>query len=978
MKKAIRQSIIFCLLVMMALPNVWANEKSKQRKPTLMAKVGARHQALVLKDLDVEVRIHGSLVQTKMTMTFFNPHDRILEGQFLFPLPDGAFVSGYALDVNGRMVDGVVVEKKKARVVFEKIVRRGIDPGLVEWVKGNNFKTRVYPIQPGGTRTISLSYVSQTFTRQGESFFRLPIGFDRKVDTFSLKVEAIQARKKPVVLEGVPAAFRFRRVGNGFQAKIRLKDYRLDRHLLIRLPAQVRQSVQVEKGSDGQYYFSVNLPEKVAGLRRKPVKSSNPGSQKKRMTIFWDASHSRGSFSHQRELRLIRDYLLSIQSEMISVRLVLFRDKQAKPVTFHIAKKERKAQIETLLQKIEDTDYDGGTCMASVSPLRGVEKPDIYLLFSDGISTFGDERPGDFKVPVYAFSSSPGANSSLLRHLARTSGGVYFNLGQLADAEVLRSIGRKAYSFISLDSRSGTVCSTFPRGPQPVPGRFRLCGKLLKDETDITLNFGVAGRILKRITVKISKRDADAGKLLQTFWAQKKIADLVVFARQNRDELIRIGKKYGLVTPGTSLMVLERLEQYVEFGIEPPESMPQMRHQYKKLVSGRQESLETLKKEKIEEVVRLWQERVKWWNRTFKDAPARPVAPSEIEEEIDEKQFGFDFGVEGGVAGGVEGGVSGAVLPLSIDPAPASTPPPSISIKPWTPSTPYLAEIKAAGPDKAFARYMEQKVIYGNSPAFYLDCADYFLEQNRQALCVQILSNIAELELEDARLLRVLGHRLNQLEKLELSSQVFETVLKLRPEEPQSFRDLALVLARLKKYKRAIDLLYHVVTTRWDRFLGIEVTALMELNRFLAQAKAAGIDGFDIDPRLVKLLDVDVRIVLTWDTDSTDMDLWVTDPLKEKTYYQNRLSRIGGLMPYDFTEGYGPEEYVLKKAVPGKYKIQVNYYGSQAQTLLGPVTLQVDIFTNWGRKDQRKKSITLRLKERKEVITVGDVRFHKP
>jgi hypothetical protein len=42
------------------------------------------------------------------------------------------------------------------------------------------------------------------------------------------------------------------------------------------------------------------------------------------------------------------------------------------------------------------------------------------------------------------------------------------------------------------------------------------------------------------------------------------------------------------------------------------------------------------------------------------------------------------------------------------------------------------------------------------------------------------------------------------------------------------------------------------------------------------------------------------------------------------------------------------------------------------------VTLQVDIFTNWGRKDQRKKSITLRLKERKEVITVGDVRFHKP
>jgi len=77
----------------------------------------------------------------------------------------------------------------------------------------------------------------------------------------------------------------------------------------------------------------------------------------------------------------------------------------------------------------------------------------------------------------------------------------------------------------------------------------------------------------------------------------------------------------------------------------------------------------------------------------------------------------------------------------------------------------------------------------------------------------------------DTPYLRALGHRLEQIGELQLAARTFEEVLRLRTEEPQSFRDLALVLARLKQFERAMQLLAHVVMNRWDRFDEIEVIA---------------------------------------------------------------------------------------------------------------------------------------------------------
>ena len=355
-----------------------------------------------------------------------------------------------------------------------------------------------------------------------------------------------------------------------------------------------------------------------------------------------------------------------------------------------------------------------------------------------------------------------------------------------------------------------------------------------------------------------------------------------------------------------------------------------------------------------------------------------------------------DFGAVGG-----GGGAPARVLAASPrDPSkPGEASPnasgPSITIKPWDPETPYLIAIRKASADDVYDVYLQQRKKFGAAPAFYLDCADHFLKNGQTELGVRILTNIAELDLESAPLLRIVAHRLQQIDQLDLAIDLFEKVLAMRPEEPQSYRDLALVFAERAELAmkdpgqlsdrtrndlvRSMDLLNKVILGTWDgRFPEIEVIALMEFNRLITKIRSDDRTkdiSVPLDSRLVKMLDLDVRISLTWDADATDIDLWVTEPSGEKCFYSHALTTIGGLISKDFTQGYGPEEYCLRRLMPGSYTVQANFYGSSQQKLAGPTTIQATIFTNYGRPDEKRRSITLRLVGNKETIDIGTIKL---
>ncbi len=126
-------------------------------------------------------------VRVSTSFVFTNPNGRSIAGEFEFPIPEDAVVCGYRLEVNGEMTPAAVCDKETARVAFENETRKRVDPGLVEHVKGNVWKTRIFPLEPGKPRRAEVDYIAPkknagkdavgtVYERDGNEVYRARIG----------------------------------------------------------------------------------------------------------------------------------------------------------------------------------------------------------------------------------------------------------------------------------------------------------------------------------------------------------------------------------------------------------------------------------------------------------------------------------------------------------------------------------------------------------------------------------------------------------------------------------------------------------------------------------------------------------------------------------------------------------------------------------------------------------------------------------
>ncbi len=1109
------------------------------QSPQLLVKDGDKPHPIALSKADIHVEIAGQFAQTTMTLTFRNDADRVLEGELVFPLPENAAVCSYALDVNGTLVDAVTIDKDKARVVFETEVRKGVDPGIVEKVQGNNFRTRIYPIPARGVRTVRVQYVSDLVaTSPTDLAYSLPLNWESPVAAASIKVEVIKSAIEPKIAAGGLDNLKFAKWEDRFVAEQKFENIALKTTLSIALPEIPKNLVAIEKKTKyaisvenldpktieqfarTDYYFAVtNVPP--ADLALVDAQSIKPA----RIAIAWDASLSRGDVDHKRELALLEKHIKSLGDVIVEV--VAFRNTPDAARTFWI----KKGDATEVLKYLSSTIYDGGTALSAVefgkrtvaerNTPRDETLPAIayWLLCSDGLSNLGPDLPAKVETPIYSITADPRANHALLRHLSAKSGGAYINLGRLTDDQAVASLTASPYSLISVAYNKDEVADVYPSVAQPVQGRITIAGKLLAKSAKITLNYGRGQTITQSVPIELKQDGATETGLIPRYWAQAKLSELGLDEDRNQSEIASLGKEFNLVTAFTSMIVLERVEQYVEYKIIPPKTRPEVYTEFMKQIEQNHAVAKGENESKINRVLAMWNNRLAWWNQKFEyaadlkfknpatkgeiqavagtagaaladgaaphplptpmpNSPAvnspRPADSAPQEHGEGRPALGLERGgrserarnqsdmarreggasnstaaqreagaagggrAQGGGGGGGGGGLFGGggvaagddrrsdertVEQLARDPhgpftgvqrdtiynagkpsgdAKGDINLATITIKEWSPDAPYLKALAAAKPEDQYALYSDQSKQLRSTPAFYLDCAEFFEKHGQRALAIRILTNIPELGLDDGRLLRIAAHKLQEMGELDLAIDLFEKVAKLRPEEPQSFRDLALALAGRAEssasvgtmlwvmqgrpspaadYARSLELLHKVVMNQWQRFDEIEVIALMEANRIIARSQSLLATGNPqlathanpFDPRLIKLLDPDLRIVLTWDTDNTDIDLHVVEPTGEECFYSHNRTTIGGAMSRDFTQGYGPEEYILRKLMPGEYKIKVHFYGNRDQKLVGPTTVQATVITNFGKATEKRQALTLRLKDAKDWVDVGSV-----
>lgn len=938
----------------------------------------------------IEARIVGHLAETTMTLTFGNSTDRNLAGDLYVPLPADATVSGYALDVAGQLVDGVVVPKDEARRIFEAEVRKGVDPGLVEWTRGNVFKTRVFPIPPRGSRTVRLSWVAPLDTDDAGSVYALPLAFEDKLDEAHVRVEVLQQDKAPALEGGDAISLRF---DTRHVAETRIKDRPLVASLKVRVPPEVARPRFMRSALPAHargIWFSlrdeVAAPPSVAPLRPR------------RVHVFWDASRSRATADHARELRVIQGWLAGLGT--VEVELTPFRDRAAESRRYALPK-----DAERFAADVGALVYDGGTLLESLHEVRsGPSWADAVLVVTDGISTLGPATAGSLGAPTWVLSSGTVRAPATLRAFASRNGGAFLDLDRISDADALAAIGRPAFSLVGLEVLSGEVADLTPTAPHPSLGPTDIAGRLLSRTANLRLSWGVPGQPPSVVRTHALNAPAEVpeGEVLRFFWAQQRLAALMAEPERNADAMVTLGRAHTLVTPGTSLLVLETLEQYLTWDVEPPATWKEMHTRWTESRRERLQIAADLEKSRLEEVATAWRAELEWYAREFDPNPTLRKPPSkgarrdgravgEAEEAMDRRgappspamapemeaaadapepaprEVAAEAKKEaGGDGDGDDGGVDA-----------------TIAISPWNPDVPWTRALKAAAVGAREEVYLAQRELHGTAPSFYLDASDFFLGVNDRARGLRVLTNLAELRLDDPALLRILGHRLAQLDELSLAIAIFEQVHQLRPEEPQSLRDLALVLGRralehgtgAADLDRALSLLAELIKRRWDRFDGIEIIALYEFNRLATLGAKLKLAPLPLDDRFVKSTPLDIRIAMSWDADLTDMDLHVVEPSGEEAYYSNNLTQLGGRVSRDFTQGYGPETYSLRRAMKGVYRIRTKFFSSAAVRLAGAVTLQVDVWTNWSRPGEKRQSMTLRLTDSKEEFLVGEIKL---
>jgi len=930
--------------------------------PTLSVFNTSGKEKIEISQLDVKVEVVGNIATTTYDIVFYNPYDRILEGEFSMPLKDQQEVCRYAIDVNGKLGEGVIVEKVKARQTFEAIVRKNIDPGIITKTKGNAFKTKVYPIPAKGSKRIVLGL---TETLKGDAKilkYILAFNTTKTIDNFSLDVKVLKSESK----ERAKTSFqniKFDNQDDAYVLNFERKNYTPTQDIKFTIPRFSKKDYQLFTCDfEGETYFYLNA--KAENLQQ--IEKQTPDC----IAIYWDNSFSASKRNLDKELRFLNLYLKSLNRD-VEVNLVSFNQDVAKNKVFSTS------NTQEIITYIKSLKNDGATCFDEIKIL---EKMDEVLLFSDGVNTIGTENLKTNKAPIFSINSSSGSNYSFLKGLALSTNGAFINLNVHDEKMALQLVTKDSEKFLSCTYDKKEIKEVYPKNPMHISDYIEVSGILLKENAQLKINFGSRKGVTQTKTFTISKQKSNP--VVSRIWATKKIAYLNANYQENKETIFDLSQKHTILSKNTSLLVLDRIEDYVAHKIVPPK---ELKEEYYQLLAQKKNDFP--KEKTAQEIKELNDTRfnrlVAWYEKPIvKKSGIKADRMTVIEEirvvedsiENDEEIILEEIAEPDGEDVFYEG-IPSRVVNGNETKKKRSKNKASIKVLAWIPDAPYMKELRAVEDNQLSALYSHLKEENKNRPSFYIQVADLFFKKEKHQEAIRILSNIIELDLENPELLKVVARKFLDENETDLAVKIYTEIKDLRPEEPQSYRDLALAYTQNKEYQKALDTYGFILSKFWNRFEEIKDVVYNEINSLIALHKAS-LDLSKIDKKHIKSMPLDIRVTIDWSSNDNDIDLWVTDPNGEKCYYSHNRTSLGGKITSDFTRGYGPEEFSLKDAKRGFYTVYVNYFSDSRQKITGPVTVYAIFTTHYGTSKEKNQRIAIQLESKgKETLQIGQLQF---
>src|SRR5437588_1391410 len=527
----------------------------------------------------VNVKIDGQVAVTSIDQEFYNPNDQRLEGSYMFPVPKGAHINKFIMEIGGKSVDAELLPADKARGIYEDIVRKMRDPALLEYAGRDLFKVRIFPIEPRSRKPIKISYTELLRSDAGTVTYLYPLSTEkfsaRPIKNLSMKIELKNA--EPLASIYSPShKVEIKRDGpNRAVIGYESKDEKPDTDFELVYSAEKRDiglSLITHKSGGEDGYFL---------LLAAPTVAKENKSAPKDVVFVVDTSGSMAGGKLQQAKKALQFCVENLKTDD---RFEIVRFSTEAESLFGKLSEADSEHRKRASNFIADLKPIGGTAIADAlqtafkARTERSDRPFVIIFLTDGLPTDGTTNPDDIMADVkkggdariFSFGIGSDVNTQLLDQIAE--GTRAFSQYVLANEDLELKVSSfytriKEPVLTNVRLEFGGGVRTSKLYPAQLPDLFK------GDQLVLTGRYSGSGEVEAKLTGMANSReqtftykvkfDDSSNDYVARLWATRRVGFLLDEIRihgettELRDEASDLARRYGIVTPYTAYLIVE-------------------------------------------------------------------------------------------------------------------------------------------------------------------------------------------------------------------------------------------------------------------------------------------------------------------------------------------------------------------------------------------------------------------------------------
>jgi thioredoxin-like negative regulator of GroEL len=538
---------------------------------------------LTLRHYRVDVHIEDGFARTIIDQTYFNHNQWRMEGTFYFPLPADAQLSRLAMYVDGKLMEGGMAERDYARGVYEEIVYSQKDPALLEWVDGSTFKMRVFPLESRQEKRIIIGYVQRLSALYGRAQYRFPAGHSLGL----VKDWQLNVRVKNGAALGWSCDshdLKFKQDGKDLLLTAHEHVVKLDRDVVVDLIDAAAPRPAADKDVV-KFATALHEGNRYVMLRYRPELLVQQQRQQRDWVFLFESSGDRDPLLARVQIDVIRALLANAEHyDTFAIVMAGTRTSAFRSTPVLATPENVKAAVEYLESAHLIGALDLDQALAACTPFLK-DKPNPHLVHvGSGIAALGERRHDVLaqRIPEGTRYVGVGVGKRWARDFMKTaaerSGGYFtqinpdepvswrafelsatLNTPRLMDVRVTGDSQTRWLAFGSTVAQGEELAAVARFGPEtPLPAQVTVSGTL--DGKPFAKTMSLEGVVVDGTE--------DAGYLPRT-WAKLEIDRLLAEdSANNREAVVALSKSMYVMSPYTSLLVLENEEMYQRFKVD--------------------------------------------------------------------------------------------------------------------------------------------------------------------------------------------------------------------------------------------------------------------------------------------------------------------------------------------------------------------------------------------------------------------------